>query len=403
MKLFTKEIDNKLFAQYEKGSDMDNQMIVAKIFNPYGRGTWYLMNSDPQDPDYVWGIVDLFEVEMGSISRNELESVKVPPFNLGLERDMYFEPIKASELFKGLQEGKMYAKGGSIKETNKDMVANKATEIAHHAKELHETLEHSEDVPAWVVAKIERSATDISDVAHFLEGEGSDKKYAKGGTVESLLLVLKDESNFNKAKLHFKGESDFYPYEINKEYKTFYFSVDGQEDADSTEYYIEQELQETDITDYYFEFESGNEFKKGGETFSSKTKAVEQRLEGEDVPKEYQKTYGKKYSVKEAKEAAKRIIGAQVAKSKMGKGGGIIGKTKSDKNIYDYFEHPEHKTFNSQDHTDARYIYALKMSNLSKKGNKKLNEIEQEKYNNYKENFNKHRYGEDEFKKYKPS
>jgi hypothetical protein len=46
MKLFTKEIDNKLFAQYSKGSDLSNQMVVAKIFNPYGRGTWYLINSE---------------------------------------------------------------------------------------------------------------------------------------------------------------------------------------------------------------------------------------------------------------------------------------------------------------------------------------------------------------------
>ena len=34
----------------------------------------------------IWAIVDFFEVEMGSVSRSELEGIKVPPFGLGLER-----------------------------------------------------------------------------------------------------------------------------------------------------------------------------------------------------------------------------------------------------------------------------------------------------------------------------
>jgi hypothetical protein len=116
MKLFTKDIDAKLFAQYSKGGDLANQMVVAKIFNPYGRGTWYLLNSDPDDPDYIWAIVDLFEPETGSVSRSELESIKVPPFRLGLERDTSFRPINAQELLKGLYQGKHYAKGGKIED-----------------------------------------------------------------------------------------------------------------------------------------------------------------------------------------------------------------------------------------------------------------------------------------------
>lgn len=114
MKLFTKDIDKKLFQQYPIGNDLENQVVVAKIFNPYGRGVWYLLNSDPEDPDYIWAIVDLFEVEVGSVSRSELESIKVPPFNLHLERDMYFSPINAAELYRGLIAGKQYANGGGI-------------------------------------------------------------------------------------------------------------------------------------------------------------------------------------------------------------------------------------------------------------------------------------------------
>jgi hypothetical protein len=112
MKLFTKEVDKQLFAQYPKGSDLDNQMVVAKIFNPYGRGVWYLLNSDPEDPDYIWAIVDLFEPDMGSVSRSELQTVKVPPFGLGLERDIYFSPKPAKEVFEGIMRGERFAHGG---------------------------------------------------------------------------------------------------------------------------------------------------------------------------------------------------------------------------------------------------------------------------------------------------
>jgi hypothetical protein len=112
-KLFTKQIDDMLFKQYAMGNDLSKQKVVAKIFNPYGRGVWYLLNSDPSDPDYIWAIVDLFEVEVGSVSRKSLEMMKVPPFGLNLERDMYFQPINAEELFQRVLQGERFAKGGN--------------------------------------------------------------------------------------------------------------------------------------------------------------------------------------------------------------------------------------------------------------------------------------------------
>lgn len=115
MKLFSKEIDKKLFSQYSKGSDLDNQVVVTKIFNPYGKGRWFLLNSDPQNPDYVWAIVQMGDiVEMGSVLRSELESVRVTPFRFPLERDLSFRMVNAGELFRGLQEGKFYKKGGWV-------------------------------------------------------------------------------------------------------------------------------------------------------------------------------------------------------------------------------------------------------------------------------------------------
>jgi uncharacterized protein (UPF0254 family) len=123
MKLFTKEIDQKLFDQYMMGNDLENQMVVAKIFNPYGNGVWYLLNSDPSDPDYLWAIVDLFEVEVGSVSREELETLKVPPFRLGLERDLYFTPMNAKKLYEALLSGEKFEDGGTI-----DIIKDKSGE-----------------------------------------------------------------------------------------------------------------------------------------------------------------------------------------------------------------------------------------------------------------------------------
>ena len=99
MKLLTKEIKEQATKQYDDGSDME-QMVVAKYFNPIGNGTWYLMNL-ADDEDYAWGIVDMFAIEMGSFSMRELQSIQLP-LNMGIERDKYFEPIKASELWKEL-------------------------------------------------------------------------------------------------------------------------------------------------------------------------------------------------------------------------------------------------------------------------------------------------------------
>ena len=114
MKLFNKTIDRQLFKQYQLGSDLSKQEVVVKIFNPYGRGTWFIINSDPNDPDYLWAIVDLgYGAEVGSVSRSELENYR-GRFGLGFERDLSFDPINAEELYNGVRQGKFYAKGGEV-------------------------------------------------------------------------------------------------------------------------------------------------------------------------------------------------------------------------------------------------------------------------------------------------
>ena len=103
MQLMTKEITKKAQKQFPRGSDMA-QNVVAKFFDPCGSWTWYLMNQDPGDPDYLWGIVKGFEIEMGSFSLSELSSVK-GKFGIGIERDLYFDPKPAKEIWNRLNNG----------------------------------------------------------------------------------------------------------------------------------------------------------------------------------------------------------------------------------------------------------------------------------------------------------
>lgn len=103
MQLMTKQIEKKARAQYSKGSDMD-QLVVAKFFSPTSQWIWYLMNQDPEDLDYLWGIVKGFEVEIGSFSLEELTTFK-GKFGLGIERDRYFKPMVAKEVYEKLIKG----------------------------------------------------------------------------------------------------------------------------------------------------------------------------------------------------------------------------------------------------------------------------------------------------------
>ena len=105
MQLFTKTIEEQLQDQYQSGNHLELQKVICKIFNPYGRGTWYLLNQDPEDPDYLWAIVDMYDVEIGSVLKSELETIRLTDANLPLERDRCFKSLNAKEAFDRLRAG----------------------------------------------------------------------------------------------------------------------------------------------------------------------------------------------------------------------------------------------------------------------------------------------------------
>lgn len=71
----------------------------------------------------------------------------------------------------GQQVVPIYKKGGNINHENYEMVQSQNKQIGHHSSELKNVLKKNENVPAWVVGKVNRSATDLSDATHYLEGQ----------------------------------------------------------------------------------------------------------------------------------------------------------------------------------------------------------------------------------------
>ena len=369
MKLFTKDIDKKLFAQFPKGGDLANQKVIAKIFNPYGRGVWYIINSDPNDPDYLWAIINLFEVEVGSVSRKELESLRIKPFMLPLERDLSFSERNALEVYKGVQEGERYEDGGRLSDStylvqmaeeyaeNKYEKPVKKGEGITKAKKDGERLDYSE---VTVYFKDGSSETFYRD--EFEEFFDTDE-YAKGGFTPNIVsknnrkfdttmyyerfedaigsFAWTYEGKYNEGILYPLSDFDkkYYSHlklkdgEILLRYKTermisssgkylikmnidkglVYFLDDSNEDDDKNPTFESRgiKLEYLAIDETYFDLDM---FAKGGLTFDEKVKAVKKSLMSRDVPKNYRNLYGKKYDKDEAEESAKKIIGAQVKK-----------------------------------------------------------------------------------------
>ena len=95
MKLITKAIENKLLKHPLYSTDGKNEKeVLVKFFNPCGIGTWYVFEAQKNGDDWTFfGLIDLYEKELGYFTLGELESVKLP-FGLTIERDKYFEGYK---------------------------------------------------------------------------------------------------------------------------------------------------------------------------------------------------------------------------------------------------------------------------------------------------------------------
>ena len=93
MKLMTKKIEDKLSKCPigSKDGQGKNAEVIVKYFNPCGAGTWLITEGEKQENGdwLLFGMCHIFEWEWGYVMLSELENLKVPPFGLGIERDLY--------------------------------------------------------------------------------------------------------------------------------------------------------------------------------------------------------------------------------------------------------------------------------------------------------------------------
>jgi hypothetical protein len=106
----TQALRTSLPALYSQENTPDPR-VVCKFFTPDAGWTWYVIEGSPVDAngyydtdkpkvDFLFfGLVSGLEVELGYFSLSELKRVR-GKFGLPIERDLYFEPTRLSEVKK---------------------------------------------------------------------------------------------------------------------------------------------------------------------------------------------------------------------------------------------------------------------------------------------------------------
>ena len=95
MQLMTKQIKAKLLLNGDVTNRGNDHKPVVKFFGG-SSFTWLITEMDSADDDTMYGLCDLGMgyPELGYVSLKELESMKFPPFGLGVERDLHFKADK---------------------------------------------------------------------------------------------------------------------------------------------------------------------------------------------------------------------------------------------------------------------------------------------------------------------
>lgn len=90
MMLVTKAIRKSLPTLYANEELSSTEIKVPlKLFNPVGRGTWYITELDA-DGDEAFGYCDLGFPELGYVSLNELKALTLP-MGMKIERDRHWD------------------------------------------------------------------------------------------------------------------------------------------------------------------------------------------------------------------------------------------------------------------------------------------------------------------------
>ena len=97
MKMFTKKQKEKMIENFKLANN-DNAGDLKPVVKLFGGSacTWLLVDLDIET-NTAFGLCDLgfgFP-ELGSVSIEELNDIRFPPFGLPIERDLHFKPNKS--------------------------------------------------------------------------------------------------------------------------------------------------------------------------------------------------------------------------------------------------------------------------------------------------------------------
>jgi len=139
-------------------------------------------------PANVQSVLDEYAEDFEDGNYQGMQNAKDEIEQLGYTFDFYVDGsayglrpigVELNEL-EGYEE---YKKGGTMKNENNEMLRNQVVEAKHHVAELAKEINSKTNVEPWVVAKMERATTDLSDVTHYLDGM---QKMAFGGMINDL-------------------------------------------------------------------------------------------------------------------------------------------------------------------------------------------------------------------------
>jgi hypothetical protein len=124
------------------------------------------------------------EVEHHAYELNEILSKKpkteVPVWVIAIATRAANDISDCVHYLDGELAKKILKTGGEASEV--ETLANLMQKALHHSEEMGKLIAKGVDVPLWVIQKMERSATDLSDITHFMDGRPG--RMAVGGNID---------------------------------------------------------------------------------------------------------------------------------------------------------------------------------------------------------------------------
>ena len=168
-------LHDKLYAKYVQSREEGGYMAKGgELTNKYYDVSFTQYGDKKKARMFVNSENDVYSILRG-VPKKEIEISSIK------EKDGYFKKGYI-DYYEG---GGYMAEGGvtekEVVDSNAQMVLSNVKEVKHHADELSKVVTQKSNIEAWVVAKIERASTDLSDITHYLEGQHD--KMSMGGSV----------------------------------------------------------------------------------------------------------------------------------------------------------------------------------------------------------------------------